>query len=65
VHREVDRLDRESLAFHRRVYEGYLAMAASGDPRFQVVDATAPPEAMLEAVLGRLRRLEHGLLKYV
>lgn len=63
--RETDRLDRESLAFHRRVYEGYLEMAGSGDPRFHVIDATQPPAAMLEAALVRLRRLEHGLLKYV
>ncbi len=65
VNRAVDRLDRESLAFHRRVYEGYLAMAASGDPRFHVIDAMASPVAMLEAALARLRKLEHGLLKYV
>ena len=63
--RETDRLDRESLAFHRRVYEGYLEMAGSGDPRFHVIDATRPPAEMLEQALVRLHRLEHGLLKYV
>jgi dTMP kinase len=63
--RATDRLDRETLAFHRRVYEGYREMEASGDPRFAVLDATASPAAMLEAALVRLRRLEHGLLKYV
>ncbi len=63
--RHVDRLDRESLAFHRRVYEGYLAMAGSGDARFHVLDAASPPEAVLAAALARLRRLEHGLLKYI
>ena len=63
--RAADRLDRESLAFHRRVYEAYQAMAASGDDRYCVVDAAASPAAMLEQALARLRRLEHGLLKYV
>jgi dTMP kinase len=62
---EINRLDRESQEFHRRVYEAYLAMAASGDPRFCVIDAAARPGAMLEQALARLRQLEHGLLKYV
>lgn len=62
---EIDRLDRESLAFHRRVYEAYQAMARSGDPRFHVIDATDTPEGMLAQALARLRRLEHGLLKFV
>ena len=63
--RATDRLDRESAEFHRRVHEGYAAMAASGDLRFRVIDAAAAPEAMVEAVIGHLRRLEHGLLKYL
>ncbi len=62
---EVNRLDRESRAFHRRVYEAYRAMAASGEARFCVIDAAAPPAAMLEQALTRLRSLEHGLLKYI
>lgn len=60
-----DRLDRETPAFHRRVYRAYQAMAASNAPRFQVIAAAAPPAEMLAQALARLRRLEHGLLKYV
>ncbi len=63
--RETDRLDREALAFHRRVYDGYQAMATSGEPRFHVIDASAPPQQMLEQALLRLKRLEHGLLKFL
>ena len=63
--REINRLDRESQAFHGRVYDAYRAMAASGDPRFCVIDAAAKPAAMLEQALARLRLLEHGLLKYI
>jgi dTMP kinase len=63
--RATDRLDREVMAFHRRVYEGYRAMAASGDSRFFVIDAAASPAQMLEQALARLKRLEHGLLKYL
>jgi hypothetical protein len=47
------------------VHEGYQAMAASGDLRFRQIDATAPPGAMLAQALDQLRRLEHGLLKYL
>lgn len=36
-----DRIEREDLGFHRRVRDGYLAMAA-GNPRFRVVDASMP-----------------------
>lgn len=60
-----DRLDRETAEFHQRVYEGYQAMAVSGIWRFKVIDATDSPEEMLDKVLGHLKRLDHGLLKYL
>ncbi|MFO7653393.1 MAG: dTMP kinase [Candidatus Krumholzibacteriia bacterium] len=63
--REWDRLDREELSFHERVYEGYQALAASGDPRYVVLDAARPASEVLAAALEKLRRLEHGLLKYL
>jgi len=66
LHREsTDRLDRETAEFHQRVYEGYQAMAVSGILRFKVIDATDSPEEMLDKVLGHLKRLDHGLLKYL
>ncbi len=63
--RATDRLDRETVEFHRRVHEGYQALAASGELRFRIIDAAAPPAAMLAEALEQLRRLEHGLLKYL
>jgi dTMP kinase len=63
--RATDRLDRETAEFHQRVFEGYQSMAASGKHRFKVIDAAASPQAMLAEVLGHLKRLEHGLLKYL
>ena len=66
LHRETtDRLDRETAKFHQRVYEGYQAMAVSGILRFKVIDATEPPEEMLNKALEHLKRLDHGLLKYL
>ncbi len=63
--RDDDRLDREALEFHERVYEGYRAMAECGDRRFRVIDAAASPEQMLEQAIAQLKKLEHGLLKYL
>jgi dTMP kinase len=64
-HESTDRLDRETAEFHQRVYDGYQAMAVSGILRFKVIDATDSPEEMLDKVLGHLKRLDHGLLKYL
>jgi len=63
--RSTDRLDREAMDFHRRVHEGYAAMARGGERRFKVIDASAPPEKMLEEAVGQLKKLEHGLLNYL
>ncbi len=60
-----DRLDRETAEFHQRVYEGYQAMAVSGILRFKVIDATESPRDMLDKTLDHLRKLDHGLLKYL
>jgi dTMP kinase len=63
--RGTDRLDRERLEFHERVHAGYRRMADSGDPRFRVVDASRSPDQMLTQAVSHLKRLEHGLLKYL
>jgi len=63
--RRTDRLDREDLAFHERVYEGYQALAASGQPRFAVLDASRPPDELRDQALVHLTRLEHGLLRFL
>ena len=63
--RETDRLDQETNEFHQRVYEGYQSMALSGKNRFKVVDASGTPAEMLAESVAHLKRLEHGLLKYL
>jgi dTMP kinase len=63
--RKTDRLDREDPEFHDRVFEGYQALAASGQPRLAVLDASRSPDEMREEAMGHLARLEHGLLKFL
>lgn len=63
--RQTDRLDREELAFHERVYEGYRALAVSRAPRVVVLDAAQPPPAVLGEAVSHLQRLEHGLLRFL
>ncbi len=43
---EWNRLDREALAFHRRVRAGYLELAALEPERWVVVDGAQPVEAV-------------------
>ncbi len=54
----MNRLDAEPLAFHERVRAGYLALAAEEPQRWQVIDASAPPDVVeqrvREAILKRL-----------
>lgn len=47
---EWNRLDREALAFHERVRQGYLDLAAAEPERWVVLDATLPAEALAERV---------------
>ncbi|CAM3957633.1 dTMP kinase [Cohnella lubricantis] len=44
--REVNRLDVESLAFHRRVREGYQLVAARSPERIVTIDAMHPADAV-------------------
>lgn len=42
--RESDRLEQESASFHRRVRDGYLALAAAAPERIRVVDGSGTPD---------------------
>jgi dTMP kinase len=52
-----DRIGQEGAAFHERVRQGYLAMAAQEPERFLVVDATLPPEEITRTIWRRLEPL--------
>jgi dTMP kinase len=53
-----NRLDAYALEFHRRVREGYLALAAEEKARWRIVDASRPQQevqtALRKAVLTKL-----------
>lgn len=51
---EWNRLDRQETAFHRRVREGYLQMAAREPDRWLVIDATQPLEAIQASIRARV-----------
>ena len=41
---KIDRLELDSIEFHKRVRAGYLKIAESEPERFRIVDASRPPE---------------------
>ena len=56
-HHPVDRLEAESLEFHRRVRDGYLVMARRWTSRFVVLDGTRQPEALVGEALTAIEHL--------
>jgi dTMP kinase len=54
---EIHRFEGFDLAFHRRVREGFLALAAASPQRFVVVDATKPLDEVATAVNTAADRL--------
>ena len=48
------RFEAEDLRFHRRVREGYLALAVAEPRRFVVIDADASPDEVNARMLGAL-----------
>ncbi len=52
-----DRLEAASLDFHERVRDGFAALAAAEPERYLVLDASASPSAIADAVRQALRQL--------
>jgi dTMP kinase len=52
-----NRMEAESLEFHRRVRQGYLAEAALDPDRFRVVDGSLPIDAIHQTLLACARPL--------
>jgi dTMP kinase len=49
------RFEAEALAFHQRIREGFLARAARWPERFRVLDASLPPEGIVEQAMEHLQ----------
>jgi dTMP kinase len=55
VDAEITRFEaREEIPFHRRVRDGFLALAAAEPERFVVLDGRQPPETIEAAILAAL-----------
>ena len=54
---EINRLDTEGLAFHKKVYEGYEEAMRRYPNRFKMVNADQPIEMVVEEVWGILNPL--------
>lgn len=52
-----DRLEAEDIAFHERVRDGFLRIAAADPGRVVVVSAVGSPESVRERVLGAVRKV--------
>jgi len=56
------RFEAEDLRFHRRVREGYLALAAAEPGRYVVVDANGPENDVFDRMIAALQRRAPELL---
>ena len=55
--RSQDRFEHESVAFHVRVRNGYLALAQEDPARWLVLDASRPPATTAQAIWSRVSTL--------
>ncbi len=55
-----DRLDSMPLEFHQRVRAGFLSEAKKEPRRWRTIDASKPPERVLEEILLHLADLQNG-----
>jgi dTMP kinase len=55
--RSLDRLEAEPLAFHERIRQEFLNIAASDPERYFVVDATQDKESIHNQIIERVSSL--------
>ena len=58
--RDVNRLDREPLEFHRKVRNGFLELARSEPNRFVILDAEKEPEQLAQNALDAILDRQNG-----
>ncbi|MGN1295447.1 MAG: dTMP kinase [Bacilli bacterium] len=54
--REVNRLDKEKLSFHQAVRKGYLQLSERYSDRYQVIDASAPLDKVIEDTYNAIKK---------
>ena len=55
--RESDRLDKEKLAFHQKVYEGYKIIIKDDPKRFVIIDARKTPEEETKEIVDKIMEI--------
>jgi len=55
-----DRFEREEMAFHKRIRDGYLELAARWPERFRIIDGDRAPDAVAVDVWETVRPLLSG-----
>ena len=56
---EQDRFEKETIAFHEKVRQGYLELAAEEPGRWLVIDASQDKEKIADIIWQRARQLIH------
>ena len=51
---EKDRLEKEDIAFHQKVREGYLHLANENPDRIYIIDAEKDPDTVFQTALSKL-----------
>ena len=51
-----DRLEQENIAFHKKVYNGFLKVKDLYPDRFVTIDATQPIEDVVNQVIATLEK---------
>ena len=59
--REINRLDKETIDFHHRVYEGYVELATRFPNRIKRIDASKDLDSVVDACLSILKERIKGL----
>ena len=60
ANRKHDRFEQETIAFHRRVRQGYLKLAAEEPERWLVINASQPKDEIAKIIWQRVSRLLPG-----
>jgi len=55
--REQDRIESETVMFHRKIREAYLTIHRANQHRFRLIDATLPPERVYKEAMKLIQPL--------